>query len=79
MNVDDLRRIDMDVRVGQDASGCHSLDHELLDASVRYFRADQDRTPAMETIATYYRERRVGAVIFTVDANSATGHTALSS
>jgi predicted TIM-barrel fold metal-dependent hydrolase len=33
----------------------------------------------VEDLADYYRERRIGAVVFTVDATTAMGHTALSS
>ena len=71
--------IDVHVHVEQDGHGCLSLDQELLDASAAYFRADQDRTPTVETIAAHYRERRMAAVVFTVDATTPTGHPALSS
>jgi predicted TIM-barrel fold metal-dependent hydrolase len=35
---------------------------------------DGDRMPAIPAIADYYRQRRMAAVVFTVDAQSATGH-----
>ncbi len=79
MNLDALDAIDVHVHVEQDGHGCLSLDRELLDASAAYFRADQDRTPTVEAIAAHYRERRTAAVVFTVDATTATGHPALSS
>src|SRR5436309_2597952 len=41
--------------------------------SAAYFRAGQ-RTPTVDEIARYYRERRLGAVVFTVDAEGFTGH-----
>src|SRR3954469_7546744 len=50
-----------------------------MDASAAYFRSSEHRTPTLEHIAGYYRERRTAAVVFTVDAASATGHPALSS
>jgi predicted TIM-barrel fold metal-dependent hydrolase len=74
-----LDAIDVHVHVEQDSHGCFALDQELLDASVKYFRADQDRTPTVEAIAAHYRARKTAAVIFTVEAPAGTGHPALSS
>jgi predicted TIM-barrel fold metal-dependent hydrolase len=71
--------IDTHVHVESDGHGHHSLDAELMDASAAYFKAGANRTPTIEDIATYYRERRLAAVVFTVDAHRATGHPALSS
>jgi predicted TIM-barrel fold metal-dependent hydrolase len=48
-------------------------------ASARYFRADHDRTPTLRQIAYLYRSLSMAAVVFTVDAGTATGHPALSS
>ncbi|MFR9805348.1 4-hydroxyphenyl-beta-ketoacyl-CoA hydrolase [Pseudonocardia sp. RS010] len=79
MNIDRLVAIDVHTHVEQDGHGCFSLDQELMDASAQYFRADQDRTPTVAAIAEHYRERDMAAVVFTVDAASATGHPALSS
>jgi predicted TIM-barrel fold metal-dependent hydrolase len=79
VNLDELTAIDVHVHVEQDAHGHLSLDSELMDASAAYFKADALRTPTVEQIAAYYRERRMAAVIFTVDTTSATGHPALSS
>ncbi|MBV9920495.1 MAG: 4-hydroxyphenyl-beta-ketoacyl-CoA hydrolase, partial [Pseudonocardia sp.] len=71
--------IDVHVHVEQDSHGCFALDQELLDASAKYFRADQDRTPTVAAIAEHYRARRTAAVVFTVDAPAGTGHPPLSS
>ncbi|MCD0451645.1 amidohydrolase family protein [Actinocorallia sp. API 0066] len=79
MNIADLTAIDVHVHVEQDAHGHLSLDAELLDASAAYFRAGQNRTPTVADIAAHYRERRMAAVVFTVDAGTALGHPALSS
>jgi uncharacterized protein len=79
MDLPALAAIDVHVHVEQDSHGCFALDQELLDASARYFRADQDRTPTVEAIAEHYRARRTAAVIFTVEAPAGTGHPALSS
>lgn len=69
----------MHVHVERDEHGNFSLDEELLAASARYFKAGADRAPSLTEIAAYYRERRLAAVVFTVDAHTATGHPALSS
>jgi predicted TIM-barrel fold metal-dependent hydrolase len=79
MDLDQLDAIDVHVHVEQDSHGCFALDQELLDASAKYFRADQDRTPTVEAIAEHYRSRRMAAVVFTVEAPAGTGHPALSS
>ncbi len=71
--------IDVHVHVEQDGHGCFSLDQELNDASAAYFKADANRTPTVADIAAHYRERRMAAVVFTVDSTSGTGHPALSS
>jgi predicted TIM-barrel fold metal-dependent hydrolase len=79
VNLSEITAIDVHTHVEQDGHGCFALDQELLDASAKYFRADQDRTPTVTVIAEHYRERRMAAVVFTVDAPAGTGHPALSS
>ena len=64
----------MHVHVESDGHGQLSLDDELLAASAKYFKADNDRAPTVEQIADYYRPRQLAAVVFTVDAGTATGH-----
>ncbi|MBV9796153.1 MAG: amidohydrolase [Actinobacteria bacterium] len=74
-----VEAIDTHVHVESDGRGRFALDQQLLDASARYFKAGTNRTPALDEISDYYRERRLAAVVFTVDAHTATGHPALSS
>jgi predicted TIM-barrel fold metal-dependent hydrolase len=71
--------IDTHVHVESDGHEHHSLDPELMAASAAYFKAGQNRTPTLDDVADHYRERRIAAVVFTVDAHTATGHPALSS
>jgi predicted TIM-barrel fold metal-dependent hydrolase len=78
-DLDALVAIDTHVHVEQDAHGCCALDQELLDASAAYFKGTDNRTPTVDDLAAYYRDRRIGAVVFTVDATTALGHPALSS
>jgi uncharacterized protein len=79
METGPLAAIDVHVHVEADGHGRYSMDDELLAAAARYFKAGHDRVPTVEQIAAYYRERQMAAVIFTVDATTATGHQALSS
>jgi uncharacterized protein len=79
MQIDSLTAIDVHVHIEADGHGHYSLDSELMDASAQYFRADHERTPTLEQVAALYRSLRMAAVVFTVDAGTATGHPALSS
>jgi predicted TIM-barrel fold metal-dependent hydrolase len=79
MRTESLAAIDVHVHIESDGHGHLSLDDELLEASAKYFRADHDRTPTLEQIADRYRSLNMAAVVFTVDAATATGHPALSS
>jgi predicted TIM-barrel fold metal-dependent hydrolase len=79
LNLGALTAIDVHVHVERDEHGNYSLDQELMDASAAYFKSSEHRTPALAHIVEYYRSRQVAAVVFTVDATTATGHPALSS
>lgn len=79
IDLDGIVAIDTHVHVESDGRGCFAVDQELLDASAAYFKADAERTPTVEHLAAYYRERKMAAVVFTVDATTALGHPALSS
>jgi predicted TIM-barrel fold metal-dependent hydrolase len=79
MRTESLAAIDVHVHIEVDGHGHHSLDDELMAASAKYFRADHDRTPTLEQIADLYRSLNMAAVVFTVDASTATGHATISS
>jgi uncharacterized protein len=79
MRTESLAAIDVHVHIEVDGHGHHSMDDELLEASAKYFRADHDRTPSLEQIADLYRSLNMAAVVFTVDAATATGHATISS
>src|SRR2546421_464638 len=74
MNVDELEAIDVHTHAEVSASGHRSLPEHLMAGSARYFKVTGDRTPTVPEIAACYRERRMAAVVFTVDAEAATGH-----
>ncbi|MYU11157.1 amidohydrolase family protein [Streptomyces sp. SID8361] len=83
VDVDAVCAIDVHVHVEQDiddqGSSHLSLDQELMDASAAYFRSADNRTPTVADLATRYRAAGMAAVVFTVDAGTATGHRPLSS
>ncbi|MGH8869933.1 MAG: amidohydrolase family protein [Actinomycetes bacterium] len=79
MVTEQLVAIDVHTHVEADEHGHFSLDDQLLEASAKYFKSDDDRTPTLARLAAHYRERSMAAVVFTVDAAAATGHSPLSS
>jgi predicted TIM-barrel fold metal-dependent hydrolase len=65
------------VHVHADSSGHLALDDELGAAAAKYFKGDP-YDPTVADIAADYRSRQMAAVVFTVDAEAATGQPALS-
>jgi predicted TIM-barrel fold metal-dependent hydrolase len=77
IDVASLVAIDVHVHVEISASGQHSLPDALREGADAYFAAGH-RMPTVDEIAAYYRERQMAAVVFTVDAEAATSHPAIS-
>jgi uncharacterized protein len=77
LDLDALVAIDVHVHVHADQHGHLALDDELNAAAAKYFKGDP-YDPTVPEIAADYRDKRMAAVIFTVDAEAATGHAALS-
>jgi predicted TIM-barrel fold metal-dependent hydrolase len=78
IDVGSLHAIDVHVHIEVDGHGHSSLPADLSAAASRYFAADAAR-PDLDSIAEYYRERNMAAVVFTVDAESNLNHPPLSS
>ncbi|MER5267275.1 amidohydrolase family protein [Actinosynnema sp. NPDC002837] len=76
--LDELVAIDVHTHAEVSRDGHPSLSPELLAASATYFGAHGHRQPTVDETAAYYRERRMAAVVFTVDAEHATGHPRIS-
>jgi predicted TIM-barrel fold metal-dependent hydrolase len=78
MNIDSLMAIDVhthaevSIRAREDATA-----RAFQDAAQKYFKHDQPR-PTIPEIAAYYRERKIGCVIFSVDGVRARGLTPVS-
>lgn len=73
-----ITAIDMHVHIEVDHHGHASLPDDLAEAASRYFSTDGPR-PDLDSVAAYYRERRMAAVVFTVDAETQLSHSPLSS
>ncbi|HYP72539.1 MAG TPA: amidohydrolase family protein [Microbacterium sp.] len=69
--------IDVHVHIEVDGHGDASLPGDLVEAASKYFSTDAPR-PDIDSIATYYRERKMAAVVFTVDAETSLHHAPLS-
>lgn len=76
IDVGAITALDVHTHVEIDGCGHKSLDDELIAASEKHFRSGQERTPGIDAMAAHFRERDMAAVVFTVDAGSATGHPA---
>jgi predicted TIM-barrel fold metal-dependent hydrolase len=77
LDLDALTAIDVHVHVHADQHGHLALDDELNAAAAKYFKGDP-YDPTVPEIAADYRNLNMAAVVFTVDAEAATGHAALS-
>lgn len=74
LNLSELTAIDVHTHAEVSSQGHASLDEDLHTASSAYFKVEgRERKPTLEEMAAYYRERKMAAVVFTVDAESATG------
>lgn len=78
IDVDALTAIDVHVHIEVDAQGHSSLPGDLVEAAAKYFSTDGPH-PDLDSVAAYYRDRRMAAVVFTVDAETQLGHPAISS
>jgi predicted TIM-barrel fold metal-dependent hydrolase len=77
-DLDSLVAIDVHTHAEVSATGGGSLSAELEEASSAYFKVEAGRRkPTLDEIAAHYRERRMAAVVFTVDAEAATGMPAV--
>jgi predicted TIM-barrel fold metal-dependent hydrolase len=72
MDGDALVALDMHVHAEVSAAGGDSLPAHLRAGTGSYFKTG-NRLPTLPEIAAYYRERRMACVVFTVDAEAATG------
>ncbi|MET1043019.1 MAG: amidohydrolase family protein [Microbacteriaceae bacterium] len=77
LDVDAISAIDMHVHIDMDDHGHASLPDTLMAGAKAHFQSSGG-IPKLDDIASYYRERSMAAVVFTVDSESVTGHRAIS-
>jgi len=73
LNPDPLTAIDVHVHAEVSSSGGGALSGELAQAADAYFKLGSPHRPTLPEIAAYYRDRQLACVVFTVDAEAATG------
>ncbi|QEW04492.1 amidohydrolase family protein [Microbacterium lushaniae] len=78
IDLEAITAIDVHVHIEVDGHGHASLPSDLAEAAAKYFSTD-DGAPDLDGVAAYYRERKMAAVVFTVDSETNLGHPPLSS
>ncbi|UFQ20486.1 MULTISPECIES: amidohydrolase family protein [Streptomyces] len=74
MDLSELTAIDVHTHAEVSSRGHASLAPDLDAAAGAYFKVEgRTHKPTLPEMAAYYRERKMAAVVFTVDAESATG------
>lgn len=77
MNVDELVAIDVHTHAEISVRDPQELTN-FQKAAAAYFKHGHDKPPTIHEIADYYRSRRIGCVIFSVDGERARGNKAVS-
>src|SRR5512133_819884 len=75
LDLDAIVAIDVHTHAEIGRTGEDGLRPEWREAAAKYF--GEDATPTVEDVAAYYRERKMAAVVFTVDAETVTGRPAV--
>lgn len=69
-----VEAIDIHTHVEIDGHGHTSYDAELTDATRTYFKMGDAPAAGVDEVAEMYRSQHAAAVVFTIDAETATGH-----
>lgn len=69
-----VEAIDIHTHVEVDCHGHNAYDDELVDATRTYFKMGDASAATVDDLAAHYRARSAAAVVFTIDAQTATGH-----
>ncbi|WP_448003144.1 amidohydrolase family protein [Agromyces bauzanensis] len=78
IDLDAIEAIDVHVHVDMDDHGHGALPADLSEAASRYFGSGEG-WPTLDRVADHYRELRMAAVVFSVDAETQLGHRPVSS
>ena len=74
IDVEALDAVDFHTHVEIDAAGRCAYDTELARATGSYFKLGDDYFSRVDDLAAHYRGHHTAAVVFTVDAHTASGH-----
>ena len=74
VDFDAVDAIDIHTHVEIDSAGQCAYDAELMDATARYFGLGDDHLCGIDDLAEIYRRHNTAAVVFTIDAHTASGH-----
>ena len=74
VDVSAVDSIDFHTHVEIDSDGHCAYDPELASATGRYFNLGADYATRVDDLAEQYRRHNTAAVVFTVDARTASGH-----
>ncbi|WP_166875580.1 amidohydrolase family protein [Salinibacterium sp. ZJ450] len=77
VDINALEAIDIHVHIDMDDHGHASLPDHLMEGAQAHFQSSGG-IPKLADIAAFYRERKMAAVVFTVDSESVTGQRAIS-
>ena len=66
--------VDFHTHVEVDSTGRGAYDPDLAEATGRYFKLDPGHAARVDELAEQYRRNNTAAVVFTIDAQTATGH-----
>ena len=66
--------IDIHTHVEIDSAGHGAYDPDLAEATGRYFNLDPGHAATVDDLAAHYRRHNTAAVVFTIDAQTASGH-----
>ncbi len=69
-----VQAVDFHTHVEIDSHGHGAYDAELTVATGRYFKLGPDYAARVDDLAEHYRRHNTAAVVFTVDARTASGH-----
>ncbi len=74
IDFDAVDAVDIHTHVEVDSTGHGAYDPDLAEATGRYFKLDPGHAASVDDLAAYYRRRNTAAVVFTIDAQTASGH-----
>jgi len=74
VDVEAVDAVDFHTHVEIDASGQCAYDDELAEATGHYFNLGTDYFSRVDDLAERYRRHNTAAVVFTIDAQTASGH-----